>query len=163
MNNMDELRRLLTGPNLGEKPSGLLVEVAVECNANASQVLHAAQEVWSIVLKQSEPGGLNLEEWRRILPSWFVEKCGPEIGMDEALRRRALPIEERMRFAETWSLGAWVHWLKPSERHWAWWNAEIRSPQSLCVQVVVSGFPFPTGSLQWLLKCCGAKAAEVLD
>lgn len=163
MNNADELRRLLSGPQPGEKPLGLLAELEAECETDAAKILDAAREVWAIALKQADPGSITLEEWRTLLPRWFVEKCGPEISMDEAVRRRALPMEERMRLAETWSLGAWVHWLKPSERQWSWWSAEIGSPRSLRMNVVVSGFPFPAGSLQWLLKCCGAKSVEVLD
>ena len=163
MNNTDELRRLSGGPHPSERPSGLLAEIDVVCDTDADKVLAAVREVWAIALKQADPGNTSLEKWRSLLPRWFVEKCEPEISMEEAMRRRALPMEERMRLAETWSLGAWVHWLKPSERQWAWWSAEIGSPRSLRVNVVVSGLPFPAGSLQWLLKCCGARSAEVLD
>lgn len=163
MNNIEELRRLQSGPQPGEEPQGLLAEVAVECDTDASRILDATRQVWAIAIKQSNPGETSLDEWKKLFPKWFVEKFGSEISMEEATRRRALPMQERRRLAETWSLGAWMHWLKPSERQWAWWDAEIVSPQLLQVKVVVDGFPFPAGSLQWLLKCCGARSAEILE
>jgi hypothetical protein len=161
MSRVDELERIERGPRPGEKLPGLVAEFNVECERNSAETLRCAKEVLLAALREDDPGGLALEAWRKILPPWFTMKFSPEITMEEAVRRRALPMEERMHLAETWSLAAWVHWLKPSERQWEWWDAEVISPRSLHVKVVVSGLPFPSGSLQWLFKCCGATSFEL--
>lgn len=163
MTNDSELKRLLAGPSLGENAPGLLVQVLVDCEMDATELLQAIREVWAIVLKQSDPESMNLDQWRAMLPNWFVRKFGPEISMEEAVRRRALPMQDRIRLSEEWSLSAWVHWLKKSERHWRWWSCEIASSDELRISVVVDGLPFPSGSLCWLLKSCGASEVEILD
>jgi hypothetical protein len=159
----DELRRILNGPRPGETAPGLLADFHVECRQEAEQVLKSARDVLLAALGHSAQDALTLEQWRAVLPTWFVEKFAPEISMDEAVRRRSLPMEERARLAENWSLGAWVHWLKPSERQWVWWDAEVTSTRLLRVKVVVGGFPFPSGSLKWLFECSGASSFELLE
>jgi hypothetical protein len=163
MNDEDELRRINDGPRPGENPSGLLADFQVDCEPDAVETLRSAREVLRVALRQPDPGSVTLEQWRHILPAWFVEKCGPEISMEEAVRRRALSMEERARLAETWSLSAWVYWLKPSERQWSWWDANVISRRIIQTRVVVTGFPFPSGSLQWLFKCCGAKSFDLIE
>lgn len=162
MNTTEEIERLSVGPRAGEKPNGLLAEFIAEGD-NAEKMLALAREAWRAAIEQRDPAGLNLDAWGQVLPRWFTSKCGPEIIIEEAVRRRSLPMEQRLILAETWSLGAWVHWLKPTERQWAWWDAQVISPRSLRVVVLVKGYPFPAGSLQWLLKCSGAKSVEQLD
>jgi hypothetical protein len=161
MNNSGELRRLLAGPEHDEKPSGQIAEFVIECKIESTKTLLAARIVWRIVLEQSFSSNLNLEKWHNILPHWFVEKCEAEITIEEALHRRTLSIEERIRLSEKWSLSAWVHWLQPEERQWSWWKAEIVSSRLLKLKVVAQDFPFPNGSLEWLFKCCGAVSIEL--
>ena len=163
MSKVDELKRIESGPPPGEKPLGLVAEFDVDCERNSIETLQGAKEVLLAALRQADTGGVTLEAWRNILPRWFVEKFAPEIAPEEAVRRRSLPMEERMQLAETWSLGAWVYWQKPSERQWEWWDAEATSPHSLRVMVIVAGFPFPSGSLQWLFRCCGATSFELAE
>lgn len=159
MNSTREINRLSNGPKLGEQPDGLLVDFIAE-GENAVVILEAAREVWGAVIKQHDPASLTLDKWHQILPDWFIRKCSPEISREEAIRRRSLPMDERLKLAENWSLGAWVYWLKPSERQWEWWDAKVLSPRSLRVIVLAKGCPFPAGSLEWLLKCSGARSVE---
>jgi len=160
LNNIDEIQRVLHGPQEGEKPAGMLDEIVIKCANNAIKTLNAAREVWIIALQQPEPMALTLEEWRKILPRWFVEKCFPEISQEEALRRRALPMEEKIRFAEMWSLDAWLFWLKPSERQWRWWSSDLIDDTTIRLRVVVGDTPFASGALKWLFKCSGAQFVE---
>ena len=162
MNITEEKRRLSTGLQAGEKPNGLLVKFLAE-GTDAEMILTLTREAWRAAIEQPEPASLSLDVWRQVLPLWFVDKCDPEITIEEAMRRRSLPMKERLRLAEIWSLGAWVHWLKPNERQWAWWDAQVISPRSLHVVVLVNGCPFPAGSLLWLLKCAGAESIEELN
>jgi hypothetical protein len=162
MNSTEEIRRVSFGPKAGEKPDGLLADFLVE-GENAETILTSAREAWRAAIEQNDPAGLSLAAWRQVLPYWFIDRCGPEISIEEAVRRRSLPMAERVKLAETWSLSAWVHWLRPTERQWVWWDAHVTSPRSLRVVVVVKGYPFPAGSLQWLLKCAGAESVELLE
>lgn len=155
MSNEAELRRLTVGPIDNEAPNSFLVDFVAECVPDAVTTLRKVKEVWAIVLAHNLQAP-NLDRWRDLLPEWFIAQCGPEISMEEALRRRALPMEERIRYAQTWSLSAWVHWLQPSERHWSWWTATPISSSILRITVAANSHPFPSGSLEWLLKCCGA-------
>jgi hypothetical protein len=80
----------------------------------------------------------GLDEWRRALPSWFVEAC-----VDDA--------ELRDCVVDKWSLRAWIYWFQPGTRKWRWWDATPTADR-LEVQVLVLERPYLRGSLEWLLK-----------
>lgn len=156
-----ELDRLTSGPAPGEQPEGLLAQLVAHCDGDATAVLERAREVLSVVLKQPEP--LPLEQWRNKLPDWFVQKCAAEITREEAERRRHLPMDQRASLAQNWSLSAWLYWLRPDERPWRWWNAEVTSPDFLRVCLVVPGLPYPSGAIEWLIRCGGASVVEKVE
>ena len=158
---MTELDRVKFGPKTSDRPRGLLAEVHVSAPSRVGQVLDRSREVLGIVLRQSAASWPSVEQWRTLLPKWFVDACAEEITRAEAERRRSLPMPERERLAEHWSVGAWVHWLKPSERQWFWWDVHQTSPNDMMIHVEVNDFPFPAGALKWLLKTAGASSVRV--
>jgi hypothetical protein len=158
---MTEIERLLSGPAPDEKPQGFLANARVCAPACADRVLARSREILSIVFQQPLDDWPTVELWRSILPVWFIEACSDEISREEAERRRRLPVEERQKLAERWSVGAWVHWFKTAERQWFWWSGRVISADELLIQVEVHGFPFPAGSLKWLLVSAGATVVEI--
>lgn len=104
-----------------------------------------------------------MEEWRAILPGWFVAACGPEMSLEDAelwlVWWRALGPEGKA-LAETdsrWPLADWLYWVTPSERPWYWWDAEVTGDGGLRVIVEVPGWPTALGALDWLLRACGVR------
>jgi hypothetical protein len=159
----NEVERLLSGPIPSEQPEGLLAQLVVHCSEEARTVLDRVREVLVLVLSHPDPAAYSVEHWRSQLPVWFVRKCAPEITQEEAERRRHLPFEQRVSLAQHWSLGAWLHWFRPNERPWKWWDADITSPDFLRIRLVVPGFPFASGALEWLLLSAGAEVVERVD
>jgi hypothetical protein len=62
-----------------------------------------------------------------------------------------------------WSLDNWVHWMRPENREWYWWDAEVVGGAAAVVEVEVDGWPFPWGSLEWLLKAAGANSVAAVE
>jgi hypothetical protein len=153
----DEVERLRRGPQVGEKPKGTVASFNLICDGNADEVLERCREALGSVLTQSADPWPSVEHWGRVLPTWFVAACFPEITREEAQRRRALPLEQRERLAEQWSVAAWIYWFRPSERSWYWWNAKVIDANHAQVQVVTESIPFAMGSLKWLCKAAGAR------
>ena len=158
---MSELDRVGFGPKAEDQPQGFLAKVHVSAPSCAGEVLDRCREVLGLVLRQPADSWPTVEQWRSLLPKWFVDACAEEITRAEAERRRSLPMPEREKLAEHWSVGAWVHWLKPSERQWFWWDGRQTSPSDLMIRVEVNDFPFPAGALKWLLKAAGASTVQV--
>jgi len=128
----------------------------------ASSILNQSRDVLTVVLDHAGSSWPELDEWRRLLPQWFVDRCAPERSEQEAqewLRRwRDLTPEQRVRAerVEPWSLADWLHWMQPESRQWFWWHALVGSDGTLRVQLEVLGWPAPVGALEWLLRAAGA-------
>jgi hypothetical protein len=155
-----EIHRLNEGPK-GVIPSGsFAISFIAHCTGDAPQVLDRCKEVLSIVLQADTEDWPSTDEWRSRLPEWFVERSAEEISQGEAERRLRLPLEERMRLSHQWSVSAFVHWFKPNERYWYWWEAVVKNDDTLQINVIVNDQPFPWGSLDWLLRASGAVFVE---
>lgn len=163
----EEHRHLVSGPRPGERAGGVgTVMVLAECAGGAATVLARSREVMEVVVDHPSHDWPGVEEWRRLLPRWFVEACVEESD-DEADRWlaqwRGLPPDERAAAEERrpWALADWLFWVHPSERQWFWWDATVEDSDRVRVEVEVVGWPQPLGALFWLLRAAGAVSATV--
>jgi hypothetical protein len=162
----EEMRHLTDGPRPGEVPGGAgTVSVLARGGSDAGEVLDRSRAVLLMVLERSGPQWPAAEEWRSLLPPWFVAACGPPVPREETQRWldwwRALGPADRAR-AESerpWALEDWLYWLTPPERQWFWWDATA-GDGTLRVTVEVPDWPAALGALDWLLRASGA--AEVV-
>jgi hypothetical protein len=110
----------------------------VECGGTCEAALRRVREVLEIVLLRSDAEWPDLEEWRRTLPTWFLDCC-----VEDA--------EVRDCVVDRWSLRAWVYWFQPGVRRWRWWDAAV-TDECLEVRVLVLERPYLRGALEWLLE-----------
>lgn len=159
----DELQRLELGPEPNQPPGGIgSVRIHAHCAGNAQEVLEKAKEVLRVMLLVDPAKWPDDADWPKILPQWFVGRCGPEPTDEEVERRKHLPWEQKLRVADVsdWDLLGWVHWFRPENRFWWWWDAAAFTPDLLVVAIEVQEWPFPWGSLKWLLRAAGARKVE---
>jgi hypothetical protein len=156
-----ELRRLEYGP-AAELPRGLgLVRFITSTTGGVEAVLSRAKQVLARV-DEYAPRRPSDDEWRRVLPAWFVARCAPELSSQEAeaalSRWRAMsPSDQREAEKQhRWPLLDWLYWLEPERRGWFWWDANASDDSHAVVAVEVQGWPFPWGALSWLLRAAGA-------
>ena len=166
----DEKRRLHEGPSRFDKSSGKLVAIFnVTCYDNAEEVLNKVGEVMGIVNHLSSTGVHSLDEWKSTLPNWFVSEFVKDLNETEEnewLNKWRDSSEEekvRLEFEKGWSLSNWIYWFKPDERQWFWWDSKIQNNDNFQVHIEVLGWPFPWGTLNWLLKVSGASKTEYID
>ena len=166
-----ELRRLDNGPEPGEKPQGVgTVRFMVRFSHGTGDVVSKAKGVLKILDEATLAGWPAQEGLTLCLPEWFASACVTEMSSDEAKRWLAwwkgLPSDEQTK-AEAekgWSLADWLYWMKPSNRQWFWWDASVlEGSDSTVVAVEVEAWPFPWGSLRWLLHVAGASAIEAAE
>jgi hypothetical protein len=156
-----ELRRLRHGAEGmladGLGTVGFGVQVAKH---KATEVIAKATSVLEILDESSLERWPTLEEWRTLLPFWFVAACSPEMTPEEAetwlVRWQRLTDAERRaeEAGKPWSLANWLYWMDPDRRGWWWW--EYQQEPGLRVIVQVDEWPFPWGALAWLLRAAGA-------
>jgi len=167
MNLTDELKYLLMPNEPNEKPEGLgVVRFNAYCYGNSNDVLMKCKEVLEIILRESSDKWPSDNYWLTILPQWFINQCSEELSPEEVEKWltwwRELPSEEQIRVnkEEKWSLSDWLYWLQPENRQWFWWDAIPENPNILRISVEVIGWPFPWGSLDWLLRASGAISVD---
>ena len=118
------------------------------------------------ILKQSQVKWPTREEWAEFLPSWFVETFAPEKTPEEKAawlaHWKSLTYEEKLRQApeSQWTLSNWLYWFRPGQRQWWWWDAKAESSNTLKVEVEAEGWPFSSGTLDWLFKTAGGESIE---
>ena len=153
---------------MDEKPVGLgTVRFVAQCGTDSQQVLSKAKSVLTEVDQVALREWPGDSTWREILPAWFVARCAAEQTREEAETWlkwwRALPPDEQAEVERNkpWSLTAWLHWLKPTEnRKWFWWDAAESGGNKIILAVEVKDWPFPWGSLAWLLRAAGATRVD---
>jgi hypothetical protein len=160
--NQDEIRRIHEGTKESPPKGKIIANFVARCNGDAPIVLDRCKQVLGLVLQPDTGDWPSTDAWRSLLPEWFVEKSSEEISQEEAERRLRLPMEERIRLSQRWSVSAFVHWFQPSERYWYWWDAVVKDANTLQIKVIVEDEPFPWGSLDWLLRASGALSVEEL-
>ena len=138
-----ELGRLAGAPPAGERPAAPPVRIRARCPGGPSAVLDRAREVLRVVVEPRRPWP-STDEWRQLLPAWFVEACSDDEHVTTCVLDR-------------WSLRAWVWWFQPEQRRWLWWDAGAEG-DDLWVEVVPTGTgSLLLGTLEWLLKAAGAE------
>jgi hypothetical protein len=128
----------------------------VHCDGKAADVIRRSREVLEAVRVATTSGWPTDGDWPRLLPAWFVAKCAPEMSREEDERALAEWRAQGSReWKRPWSLLAWLHWFKPGQRAWFWWDATIESDKKAVV--TVESHEPPWGSLEWLLLASGAR------
>lgn len=137
----DERRHLAEGAG-GEVPPGALDVIEVEAAGGAARALDRVREALTPVLEHQEGAWPSLDEWKALLPAWFVEACVDDRQVRDCVLDR-------------WSLRAWLHWLQPDQRQWRWWDAEVLDGTHLRVRLAPLSDPYLKGSVNWLLAVAG--------
>lgn len=169
----NEYKILLSGFKEKENHSPFdLVTYLVLCESSAEKVLALSKEVLLVVDKiiLTHSSCPNEEEWRLLLPKWFVSKCKPERTLEEAQKYlqwwdELNPEEkfEQTKLPQLWSLLNWLSYFGLEEREWYWRDAKVVAFDKLIISVEVRGYPFASGSLDWLFRTSGAVHMEEIE
>ena len=165
-----ERRRLRDGVDEDEKIVGFAFQVyVVRCKGDAPAVLERAKHILEIINEHSLAGRWpSNEEWRGLLPEWFVEYWAPECTPEESEKYvekwRAMSFEEQREDALTrrWSLRAWLGWMEPEERQWLWLDSRTRDPNTILIavdEVIEMG----ESVFRWLFRACGSESSDYAE
>ena len=161
-----ERSRLEDGAGKANTEFGTVRFVVRANGSSISTVLMRAQRILLIINDASRGAWPEEQDWKRLLPEWFVVACAREPTAEEAqawlARWQSLPWEEQQREerAREWTLAAWLHWMQPDQRAWLWWDAVALDENRATVAIEVEEWPFPWGALAWLFRASGAASVE---
>jgi hypothetical protein len=152
--NLNELLRL-DGVHTEARPGQILVSFELKCNGDAKEVIDRIRAVIKRVVDCELSFDDPLDDWRALLPKWFIDHCASEITRAEA--------EELMRtstgYAELstrWSLSGFLHWFRPEMRSWYWYAGHAETRGLATMVLITDGMPIATGALEHLTKAAGA-------
>ena len=144
-------------------PAGMhLFEIEAVCEQDANLVLGRVREVLKILVSQDPNKWPTNDQWRSLLPEWFVQACAEEPTKEEteawlAEWRKLGPIQQAEAIENVrWSMEQFVYWFQPSERQWWWWAAEIQDIHRLRIILLGEERNPAHEVLNWLLKAAGA-------
>ena len=163
----EELRHLEHGPRPHEQSGGAGTVTVTASTNDPEGLLARCAEVMTAVLEETTVPWPPHRRWAEALPPWFVRRCAPESTPEQDAEWlawwRSLNADRRLVEArdKPWSLSDWLHWLQPDERTWYWWGSGSDGSREARIEVEVAGWPVPLGSLEWLLKACGADAVRL--
>lgn len=127
-----ESHRLITAIPIDAKPEGMgTVRFVCHTNCDSAKVIENAKAVLKLVNEHSKVAWPTDEQWRHILPEWFLAECGPELTVEQAEQEveseRNLSLEQRAELEKVarWSAADWTYWLQPDQRLWFWWDAAV--------------------------------------
>ena len=169
---VSEAERLKNSPPEGTLPGGMgTVQFTADCPGNATQVFQQVKDVMRIISEQTLSEWPSDEQWKSLLPEWFLSACAAPKTKEESdkfmAHWRSLPPAQKLQAEreEVWSLEAWLHWVNPPNRVWTWWDARVIDLNTIIVAVEVTDWPFPWGALRWLFRAAGSRqlAEEIED
>lgn len=157
---------MANGPATGEKPGGIgFVRFLVTCPGPAEPILLRAKSLLSDVDNAALAGWPVKQGSEPHLPDWFTMVCAPPMSRDEAEQwlaywKRLQPDEQaKAESEEAWAVDDWLYWLEPRNRQWFWWDAKVEGNDA-ALAIEVEAWPFPWGSLRWLLRAAGASDVQ---
>ena len=158
MNPQAERRRLLLNGAGESHRAGFLARTISAVGPNARSAAEQVREVMLAVV-DNEQAVPDDEQWKTLLPAWFVNACTPEqtaAESAESLRRwqAASTAERRTRHDSiSWSLSSWCYWLGENRSWWSW-ELEVTG-ETLLWTLLVEEDPVPMGAAEWLVRATG--------
>lgn len=113
----------------------------------------------------------SANEWRRLLPDWFVEQCLPETTKDGHGPKRSKPEKESWMLLDPWtfSVNTWQMSMAPAstvqdEREWLWWDAKIKDPDTVIIGIdrLSDMLPEYPPEFIWMLQAAGLEVEATL-
>lgn len=156
----DELKRLNSN-GIEDNYKGFIAEIIADCAGNASDVLQKTKDVLKKIIDCELSFDDPIDDWRVILPEWFINACSSEITKNEAEEILRTPQGYEL-LANRWTISGFIYWFRPEIRSWYWWDGIIKDQNILLIKVLVDGDPFAWGALEFLLKSAGANSVEEL-
>ena len=162
MDKIEELHRIDSGDC--EMPYIVIDhKIHVICDDEPATVLARTKEVLKLVIGSELSPSDPPEDWRAVLPQWFVEKCCEEEDPVLEIANQGSDEVDTSRESPEWSVGAFVYWFTPEERPWYWWCSEIVDERSFDITLLGYDWLIAWGALKWLLIVAGAKECELVE
>jgi hypothetical protein len=140
-------------------PEVLVLTFSVACASPKDVWARVASVVISVNARRGP--WPEVEEWAKILPTWFVEACAPPRSEEEDEREyqmlRSLSAEARAEYESlsAWELEGWIGWMEPGERPWFLLGHEEHADR---LELTIGFVDEPVlGALDWLVRSSGGE------
>lgn len=129
----------------GETPPPVALQIRFAVRTVAKEVLDRCRHVMSLIAAAQRDGWRSDEEWRLLLPGWFLSSFDGH-SLDELIANPML-----------WDFGSWLDAMKTPG--WEWWSSCADDKIGM-VRCVAYRMPFAIEPLLYLLRSAGASEVE---
>jgi hypothetical protein len=157
-----ELQRLEQNKT-GEQPHGLRTTLIIDLGDKPDQTYDRIIDVSRLLARYGTYWGSKTDlqwpsgpEWKQLLPQWFLATFRDYSKEDCEKMMAETP---RQRWGELpWLFESWTELM--NNRTWEWWSSR-RKGKTLEIQLLLEGWPYSVGSLEYLIKSAGASSVEL--
>lgn len=127
----------------------------IDCGLDAKVVVDRIVEVIEIVNTQSTISWPSLDEWKNILPTWFV-KSFIILTQDEAgALLKATPKNHWHQLP--WEIESWLDAVQ--SRGWEWHSYQTDHNKAR-IELILNDWPASLEAFEWIVKTSGGKVIE---
>ncbi|MFE1961379.1 HEAT repeat domain-containing protein [Streptomyces sp. NPDC059479] len=168
-----ELIRVRYGPHPDTKNPLLEVEATFTAQDPHAAIALMRDVLLAVLPYTADPATTwpTDDQWRSILPTWFVERCAPETPVRQGTAadwlawwrgptQQQRETEMKTDAVADWRLSDWINLFDPDAmadvRSWRWWDTGVRTTSTGWVRFGTDGHPYGgRGALLWLIEAAG--------
>lgn len=147
----------------GERPQGLWTTLVIDLGDQPDQTYDRIIEVSRLLARYGTYWGSKTDRqwpsdqaWKQMLPQWFLATF-KDYSKEDCERMMAETPRERWGDLP-WLFESWTESM--SNRTWEWWSSKQKD-RTLEVQLLLEGWPYSVGALEYLIKSAGARSIEL--
>jgi hypothetical protein len=150
---MNELARIKQNRS-GELPDGPYWLYGIKTlNLHASEILRRIIEIAELIADQSKQSWPSDDEWRSLLPSWFLDSFKSYTQEEAEAIVATTPREEWHKLP--WEFGSWLDAIR--YRGWAWWSSKM-SEDEIEICLSIHEWPASLEAFEHIIHASGAVA-----
>jgi hypothetical protein len=130
----------------GEVPPPVRLALRFAAPTGSEQILQRAREVMRAVADAQTARWWNDDEWKRILPAWFLATFEGHSDADLVAN------------PDLWDFGSWLDAMK--DPGWEWWSTQ-QTAHGGTVRAAAHSDPYSIEPLAYLLRASGATDVEI--
>ncbi|MEV7314527.1 hypothetical protein AB0N56_16470 [Streptomyces microflavus] len=129
-------------------------------------------EIFGIIVSRDLPLEVTKaaeEEWRALLPQWFVDRFAPDLTESAARswgrrwRWASLAKRRSMEAEAGWEIGEWLYWFSRQNDMWRLLSFRKESSNVAILQIESADSYFPSKALEWTVQQCDAVVVDLDD
>ena len=165
METVEESKRIERNRD-GNRPANLWASLEIDLGKRPDLTYERIFEVVQLISKYGTYWGSKStsrwptdEEWKTLLPAW-LDGAFCDLSTYSRTELDRMRVTKQLDEDPRWDFGSWLDSLK--ERTWEWWSSH-RSDSHLIIHLLLEGWPYSTGALEYVITVTGGQIVSKVD